>query len=431
MKMSERVRRTTCIVGGVGLIVGLGGCDAATGPSTPGVRCLEGSAAADAARIVTGSRSEIAVLGRGRVDERYTAEVAARGDFAYTTTWSTLGKNPGNAVKVWDVSGSPQLVDSLIIADAGTTGDVQISDDGRWLVVATEFDTGSIVVYDLEDPGKPQLVSRHMSDDTRDHGVHTAKLGRVNGVLYAFLSVNNGSRPSRLVIVDLSDPANPREVLVREMGDPFIHDVFVRDGLLFTALWHGGMTIWDIGGAGRGGSPEDPVAISNIETVGSVNPGSSYVHNMWWFHNPQNGEKRYVFVGEEAPGVVGASFGGDIHVVDISDIEQPCEVAFYHVPRAGTHNFTMDEESGILYAAFYNAGVRALDVRGDLGDCAAEHRAADGRCDLMLAGREAAVALDDIGDVAIWGVAKVGDFLYASDMLSGIFKLDVSALSRE
>ena len=38
--------------------------------------------------------------------------------------------------------------------------------------------------------------------------------------------------------------------------------------------------------------------------------------------------------------------------------------------HAGTHNFWVDEPSGILYAAYYNGGVRALDVRGDLGACA-------------------------------------------------------------
>jgi hypothetical protein len=214
------------------------------------------------------------------------------------------------------------------------------------------------------------------------------------------------------------------------MGIPFIHDVFVRDGLLFTALWHGGMTIWDIGGGARGGSPANPTQISNIKTVGSVNINSPSVHNMWWFHNPQNNEKRYVFVGEEAPGVQGASFSGDVHVVDISDITQPREVAFYHVPGAGAHNFTMDEQSGILYAAFYNGGVRAIDVRGDLGSCTQAQRSADGRCDLVKMNREAAAALHDGPQVSIWGVAKVDNFVYASDMLSGIIKLDVSELIR-
>ncbi len=45
-------------------------------------------------------------------------------------------------------------------------------------------------------------------------------------------------------------------------------------------------------------------------------------------------------------------------------------------------------------------------------------------------GREAGAALHDVGAVSIWGVANDGDFVYASDMLSGIYKLDISELRR-
>src|SRR5262245_36662091 len=74
------------------------------------------------------------VLGQGIVAERFTGEVASRGSYAYTTTWSTRGGVRGNAVKVWNVAGAtPQLVDSMIVEGVTTTGDVQISDDGALL----------------------------------------------------------------------------------------------------------------------------------------------------------------------------------------------------------------------------------------------------------------------------------------------------------
>ena len=85
----------------------------------------------------------------------------------------------------------PVLLDSVIVTGANTTGDVAVSDDGKLLVVATEFSPGSIAVYDLTDPRRPQLLSRFSSDQTTP-GVHTAELGRVNGKLYAFLSVDPG-----------------------------------------------------------------------------------------------------------------------------------------------------------------------------------------------------------------------------------------------
>src|SRR5690606_15614859 len=125
--------------------------------------------------------------------------------------------------------------------------------------------------------------------------------------------------------------------------------------------------------------------------------------------------------GDEGPGFVGARQStGDIHVIDISDMSQPVEVGIYSVPDAGTHNFWMDEASGVLYAAYYNGGVRALDVRGDLGACSLRP------CD--LAGRERGTALTS--DAYVWGVVHQGSHVYASDMLSGIFKIDASSLAR-
>jgi hypothetical protein len=131
----------------------------------------------------------LTVLGRGVVPERYTAEIWVQGNVAYTTTWGNRGA-PGNAVKIWDVSGNaPTLVDSLIVPNASTLGDIQASDDGQLLVVATEFLPGSIMIYSLANPLKPQLVSRYTSPLT-DPGVHTAQVERVNGILYAFLCVD-------------------------------------------------------------------------------------------------------------------------------------------------------------------------------------------------------------------------------------------------
>src|SRR5690606_2378444 len=61
-----------------------------------------------------GAPVALPVLGHGPVAERYTAEVAVRDGWAYTTTWGNRGGAVNNAVKIWDVSGAaPVLVDSL------------------------------------------------------------------------------------------------------------------------------------------------------------------------------------------------------------------------------------------------------------------------------------------------------------------------------
>ena len=364
---------------------------------------------------------DLTSLGQGAVNDRFTAELWVNGNTAYTTTWGTRTVNNvqarGDAVKIWDVSSSqPILVDSLIVTGATTLGDIQTTPDGKYLVVATES-AGSFVIYDLSDPRKPTLVTRFTNADIAN-GVHTSEVQTVNGRTYAFLCIDpRGGESARLVIVDITDPVSPSMVFSQVMGSPFVHDVFVRDGIMMTALWNDGIAIFDIGGGGRGGTPAIPVRLGGVNTVGGK------AHNIFWYRDPVSGSKRYALVGEEGPGAIPTSSVGDVHVVDVSDLANPREVAFYSVPGAGVHNFSADEDRGILYAAYYNAGVRALNIRGDLGECAANQKAPDGRCDLRQMNRELAKGPVDAPVVYVWGVHYTGGRLYASDMLNGLWRL--------
>jgi len=372
---------------------------------------------ADTAFTVPPSSNLLMHLGRGAVPERYSAEVWVRGTTAYTTTWGTRGAARGNAVKIWDVSANqPQLVDSVIVANATTTGDVQVSDDGLIMLVAIEANpNGGVAIYSMANPRAPQLITRTTGGEMQ-YGVHTAELARVNGVLYAFCSIDpaNGV-PARLVVLDLSTPSAPRTVWSQQMGNPFIHDVFVRDGLLFTAEWTDGVGIWDIGA--QGGSVAAPRLLGRARTVGGQ------VHNVWWVHDPVTQSKKYLLVGQEGPGSIGSSSIGDVHVVDISNLAAPVEVAMYSVPGAGAHNFSVDEARGFAYVAYYNGGVRVLDVRGDLGSCQATQKTTDGRCDLTRMSRERATYGGSGGvPIYVWGVHWSASGLFASDMLNGLWR---------
>lgn len=397
----------------------LGCLDRSTGTITRASCALPGGGASSGG-------GALVVTGCGLVDSRYTAEVAVRDSIAYTTTWG-FRSAPGNLVAIWRVTGpQPMLIDSVIVTGASTLGDVAVTDDGKLLIVATERTNGSLVIFDLADPRHPRQIARLATPETFN-GVHTAEVGRIAGHLYAILAVDplsaGPSPESKVVIVDLADPANPRQIFVKSVPSsaPFVHDTFLRDGLLFVALWNLGIEIWDVGGGSHGGTPSAPVVIGAIATIGGD------AHNIWWLHDAVSGA-RYAFVGEESgPAQVGISSAGDIHVLDVSDLTAPREVAFYHVPGAGTHNFSVDETNGILYAAYYNAGVRALDVRGDLGSCTPAQQVTTGlttRCDLGAMGREIGRGLaNGTPPVYVWGVQLSGGALYASDMLNGLWKL--------
>ena len=127
-------------------------------------------------------------------------------------------------------------------------------------------------------------------------------------------------------------------------------------------------------------------------------------------------QKKYLFIGQEGPGTVGVASAGDIHIVDVSNLAAPVEVGFITVPGAGAHNFWMDEARQILYAAYYNGGVIAVDVSGTLtGD--------------MSSRIVAQVQPGGANNTYIWGVMLAGGRLYATDMLSGLWVLDPLTLA--
>jgi hypothetical protein len=350
--------------------------------------------------------------GGNNVRERFSSDLSVHGNYAYTGTWNWFPRTAGvdtvgAAIVVFQLSasGAPTRGDSVIIPHTTTLSDLQVSDDGQWLVASTEggSDDG-LYVYDLTDPAHPAFVARYLVDT----GLHTSQLAVIGGKLYAFTARNPGS--PALMVFDLSQLSSATITLAATVpvaANYGLHDSFVRDGIAFLFAWNSGVLVYDVGNGIRGGAPTNPVAI------GSVTTGGGQTHNGWWFWGP-DGAKRYLFVGQEGPGSVGSSSSGDIHVLDVSDLSAPHEVASYHIDGAGPHNFWMDEPRQILYAAYYNAGVVALDVSGTLtGD---------------LAGREIArYQPGGNGSTYTWGVQLVGNSLYDIDMLNGFKQLNALA----
>ena len=55
---------------------------------------------------------------------------------------------------------------------------------------------------------------------------------------------------------------------------------------------------------------------------------------------------------------------GYVHILDMSDIEAPVEVARYEVPDAGAHNMWIEDD--IMYIGYYQGGLRVVDISGEL-----------------------------------------------------------------
>jgi len=376
----------------------------ATGGRAALLLWLAGCGGSDSGGPSVPPSGDLVVLGGGNnVPERYTSDLWVHGDYAYSGTWGFRSAQ-GDALKVWhlDAAGVPSLVDSIVTAGIGTVSDVEVSSDGTLLVFSGENGgNAGLYLYSLADPAHPTFIAKYLVAT----GLHTATFGYIGGKRYIFAAKDPGS--PALMIFEIAPAAATPITLVSTVPVPANyghHDTFVRDGIAFVCAWNTGVLIYDVGDGARGGSPASPQLISALVT------GGGEVHNAWWFHNPVTGEKKYLFIGQEGKGTIGSVSSGDIHVVDVSNLASPHEVASYHLAGAGTHNFWMDEPHQVLYAAYYNGGVVALDVSGTLSG--------------NLSTREIArTTPGGSGNTYIWGVMLANGRLYASDMLSGLWEL--------
>ncbi len=356
-----------------------------------------------------GVRGSLRLVGEGRVGDRHTSDLWVHGNYAYTGTWGTREGNVGDRLYAWtlDDTGMPTLSDSITV-DARTVNDVKIRADGRLGVLTHEEGDDAaggrngVTFFDLADPAHPRVVSRFSTG--LELGVHNAWLEGD----YAYLVVDGVG--SGLRVLDISDPASPRVAASFYGGASFLHDVYVRDGLAFLSHWDAGLIILDVGNGMAGGSPANPVEVSRLSDLGGE------THNAWYW--PAAG---YAFVGEEQF-AHGQGPSGVMHVVDLSDIRRPREVATYEVTGATSHNYWLDEETGILYLAWYEQGVRMLDVTGELmGRLERQGREA---AFLQYAGDGEDCILDP-GTTCAWAPQLHDNGkLYASDMNHGLIVLE-------
>ena len=377
----------------------------------------------DSASIVITPRNvqrEIKVVGRAPFKDFQGAEQWIIGNYAYYSTIS-------DRFLVYDISNptQPKLTDTIKV-DARLVNDIMTTADGKILVISREGASNrknGIAFYDTSDPAHPKLISEYTATVTG--GVHSAFVDSH----YVYLT---DDATGSLRIIDFRDAKNPKEVARWQTENPlvtvirtkegettggrYLHDVYVKDGLAYLAYWHDGLVILDVGAGLKGGSPEKPQLVSQLRFNHYELYGDGWLagtHSVYRYKN-------YLFVGDE---VFPALFDiksprrfpvrGIVHVIDVSDINQPQKVAEYPVPEGGAHNMWVEDD--VMYLGYYSGGGRVVDVSGEL------------RGDLYRQGREIGALWT--GDAQgfranlpfTWGAQPHNGLIYFNDIHSGLW----------
>ncbi|HEY3973864.1 MAG TPA: Ig-like domain-containing protein [Candidatus Sulfotelmatobacter sp.] len=290
----------------------------------------------------------------------------------------------------YDISdpANPKLLDTLKV-DARLINDISTTPDEKIGVFTREGASNrknGIVFLDTSDAAHLKVLSEYTATVTG--GVHSAY---IDGHYVYITDDATGS----LRVIDFQDAKHPREVARWQTENPtvvtlnteegsmtsgrYLHDLQVKDGLAYLAYWRDGLIILDVGNGMAGGSPGNPKLVSQYRFNHYELYGDGWLagtHSVFRYKN-------YLFVGDEVfPAIFHLQDRDRIpvraicHVMDVSDIKHPREVAQYEVPEGGSHNFWAAND--MLYEGYYSGGARVLDISGEL------------RGDLYRQGREIA-----------------------------------------
>jgi hypothetical protein len=245
-----------------------------------------------------------------------------------------------------------------------------------------------VIIWDISDPLNPKEVSRWKS------GAGGTHRNSYPGGRYAYLSSGYPGYQGGniLVILDVSDPRNPKEVgkwaqpgMNKAAGEtlrpntPYgFHGpaVVSPDGKTAVMAFSPGLVALDIS------DPANPKEISRLDfSPPFINAGSQSLHSalpLW--------DRNLVFVASEASNErcnEGLNFAG---LVDIKDIKRPRLMSLFPLPqppqgepyknfcekggRFGPHNINhevhlpdVEKPGNLIYLTYFNAGLRVFDIK--------------------------------------------------------------------
>ena len=327
-------------------------------------------------------RRRINVTGRGSITNVHTSDLwpwsAKDGrDYALVGTWGGDGY-----AYVFDISDLSAIVktDSIKV-DARTINDVTVSPDGRWGALSREGASNrvnGVVILDLANPAHPKVAATF--DKELTGGVHN--MFATKDHLFA---ISNGDK---YVIIDMKDITKPQYVGEYDHPESRVHDVWVNDGIAYSSEWGTGVVAVDVGNGKWGGTITAPKLIATYPTT------SGATHEIYPYHQKSTG-KTYLFLGDEimsrqgrvwegtayaqdlfggnpTRGGVPQTSAGYTHIIDFTDPKNPQNIAKYHQEEFGAHDIIVQDD--VMYQAYYDGGLRIVDVSGELIGNLAEQR---------------------------------------------------------
>jgi hypothetical protein len=318
-------------------------------------------------------RQRLTVTGRGIIRDTHTSDLwpytgKDGRDYCIVGTWGGDGY-----AHIFDITDLTNIVKTHSVkVDARTINDVTVSPDARYAALSREGASNrvnGVVLLDLANPAQPKVASSF--DVELTGGVHN--MFATNDHLFA---VSGGAK---YVIINTEDLAKPVYISEYRHPNARLHDLWVRDGIAYSAQGGVGTIVVDVGNGKWGGSLKTPKLINTVP----INSG----HEIYPYVQKSTG-KVYLFIGDEEMsrrgrvwegtnyqlstpgggppprGGIAQTSGGYTHIVDFTDPMNPRKVGRYQLEDYGSHDIIV--ENDILYQAYYDGGVRVVDVSGML-----------------------------------------------------------------
>jgi hypothetical protein len=236
------------------------------------------------------------VLGQYEVDATgLTSDVWALGNYAYIGSFSSPfcsfdltgiriidisdPENPTLAAFIKDKKGTrTNDVKAVSLNTSHWSGDVLVSTNEGCGISLPRLNSngnankvragrGGINIYDVTDPTKPHALVQNFLP--KENGIHNTYIWE-DGAGSAYLLAVDDVNLADVIIVDITDPADPKEIartgqadwpagIAAEIDSPavFLHDVWVQDGIAYLSYWDAGLVLLDVS------DPANPVFLGD------------------------------------------------------------------------------------------------------------------------------------------------------------------------